>query len=531
MSAPPTLVLPCIAMLLTLAIAQASCASAPATAPSTVEQWDVFEISLTGPESGNPFVDVAISAQFTGEQTSILTKGFYDGDGTYRIRFMPMQQGVWKYQTISNIAELNGKTGEFAAVKPSPTNHGPVSVRNTYHFGYGDGTPFWQVGTTAYAWTHQGDALEETTLKTLAASPFNKVRMCVFPKSYNHNRNEPVYYPFVGTPPNQWDFTQFNPAFFRHLEKRVTDLQDLGIEADVILFHPYDRWGFANMGAANDDLYLRYVIARLGAYRNVWWSMANEYDFVRTKREADWDRLLQIVWKEDPYGHLRSIHNGTMIYDHTKPWITHVSMQNGSAVEDSGRAELYRDVYRKPIVYDEVKYEGNISERWGALSAEELVHRFWEGLIAGTYVGHGETYLHPEDDVLWWSKGGVLRGQSPPRLAFLRKIMEAGPPEGFEPIDKWQDSHTAGKSPDYFLIYFGGSTPKTWPFELTKSGGVMDGMKYQVDVIDTWNMTITPEAGQFVTRKRDSYTFEDVNKRVVSLPGRQWMSVRVRRVE
>jgi hypothetical protein len=39
----------------------------------------------------------------------------------------------------------------------------------------------------------------------------------------------------------------------------------LGIEADLILWHPYDRWGFAEMGAANDDRYLRYAIARLGA--------------------------------------------------------------------------------------------------------------------------------------------------------------------------------------------------------------------------------------------------------------------------
>ena len=36
-----------------------------------------------------------------------------------------------------------------------------------------------------------------------------------------------------------------------------------GIEADLILFHPYDRWGYSNMGAENDDRYLRYVVARL----------------------------------------------------------------------------------------------------------------------------------------------------------------------------------------------------------------------------------------------------------------------------
>ena len=127
-----------------------------------------------------------------------------------------------------------------------------------------------------------------------------------------------------------------------------------------------------------------------------------------------------------------------LLYNHTNPLVTHASIQNGSAVEDVGRAVLYRDVYRKPIVFDEVKYEGDIPQRWGNLSAEEMVHRFWQGTIAGTYVGHGETYLHP-NDVLWWSKGGVLRGQSPPRIAFLREMLETAPAEGVEPIDKWQE--------------------------------------------------------------------------------------------
>jgi hypothetical protein len=155
------------------------------------------------------------------------------------------------------------------------------------------------------------------------------------------------------------------------------------------------------------------------------------------------------VLKDDPYNHLRSIHNGTILYNQTHPWVTHASIQNGSAVADFGRAVLYRDVYRKPIVLDEVKYEGNIPLRWGNISAEEMVHRFWQGAIAGTYAGHGETYLHPKD-ILWWSKGGVLHGQSPPRIAFLRKILEEGPPEGLEPIDKWQEPHIAGKKGEYY---------------------------------------------------------------------------------
>src|SRR5262249_5778015 len=149
----------------------------------------------------------------------------------------------------------------------------------------------------------------------------------------------------------KWDFTRFNPAFFRHLEKRVGQLRDLGVEADLILFHPYDKghWSFDRMPAAADDTYVRYVVARLGAYRNVWWSLANEFDFLEKKKEADWDRLFQVVVKADPYGHLRSIHNGTRLYNHTRPWVTHVSLQNGSAVADFGRALLYRHVYNNPV--------------------------------------------------------------------------------------------------------------------------------------------------------------------------------------
>ena len=35
-------------------------------------------------------------------------------------------------------------------------------------------------------------------------------------------------------------------------------------------------------------------------------------------------------------------------------------------------AVLYRDVWRKPVIYDEVRYEGNSPRRWGQLKAEEL---------------------------------------------------------------------------------------------------------------------------------------------------------------
>lgn len=69
---------------------------------------------------------------------------------------------------------------------------------------------------------------------------------------------------------------------FQHLEKRIDQLNRLGIEADLILFHPYDkgRWGFDAMSNEVNVRYIKYITARLASFRNVWWSMANEWDYV-----------------------------------------------------------------------------------------------------------------------------------------------------------------------------------------------------------------------------------------------------------
>jgi hypothetical protein len=456
--------------------------------PRSVEQWDVFETQFTGPAEGNPFVDVNFSARFSSGGDSHTVKGFYDGSGTYRLRFAPPKQGEWKYHTTSNHPALNGETGSFQATSPTRSNHGPVRVFRTTHFAYADGTPYFQVGTTCYAWTHQPGDLQEQTLKTLAGSPFNKLRMCVFPKSFVYNSNEPTRFAFVPGENGAFDFTRFDPVFWQHLERRITDLGELGIEADLILWHPYDRWGFSEMDKAADDRYLRYAIARLSAHRNVWWSLANEYDLMspqETRRDPmrgnkemdDWDRFFSILEKEDPYLHLRGIHNIRRFYDHSKPWVTQASVQRNG---DLRPVLDWRSRYRKPIIVDECGYEGTIPQGWGKLTGQEMVRRFWIATLSGGYVGHGETYRDP-DEILWWSKGGVLHGESPTRIAFLRKTMEALPYTEMVPSRPNPNLLVLSKPDTVYLAY----ALDPGPITLTL-GRKRD---YAVDAIDTWNRT------------------------------------------
>ena len=188
------------------------------------EKWKIFELKLNGPMKGNPFLDVQLNGTFIAGSDTIIVPGFYDGNGIYKIRFMPQKEGKWLYTTTSNVKNLTNKKGYFTCTAALKGNHGPVGVKETYYFAYADGTPHTSFGTTCYGWVHQGDSMANLTLQTLSEGYFNKMRMCIFPKSYDWNHNEPLLYPFEGTAPKNWDYSRLNPAFFRNIEKRIGQL-------------------------------------------------------------------------------------------------------------------------------------------------------------------------------------------------------------------------------------------------------------------------------------------------------------------
>lgn len=472
------------------------------------EKWDIIEITMEGAEVKNPFTDVQLSAEFQFRNRRYYVDGFYDGNQTWKIRFMPDEVGEWRYVTTSNIDKMDNKNGTFICIPATEDNHGPVRVRDTYHFGYADGTPFYPLGTTAYAWVHQPEDLRKQTLATLEEQDFNKVRMTVMPKQYSkYIQNEPPYYPYEGSKEGGWDFERFNVEFFQHFDKQMAALRELGIQADVILFHPYDygKWGFDKGTQEQNILYLRYLIARIAAYRNVWWSMANEYD-IMDKTDEEWEAYFRTVKTYDPYRHLLSIHNGMEWYDYSKPWITHLSLQT-PYLED---IQDWRETYQKPVIDDELVYEGNVPTDWGNLTPEEMTNRFWICYTRGAYASHGETYEHP-DNILWWSKGGQLYGQSPERLSFLLKIMKEAPEEGLMPFhNKWNKQTYLYKDDEYFLHYFGNSQQASAMLHLPED------KEYMIDVIDAWEMTIKPIDEKFS------------GKTEIPLPEKPYIAVRVR---
>ena len=74
------------------------CCVCMATAQKTIEQWDRYEFTRQAKVEGNPF-DVKFTATFQGADTTVTVQGFYAGNDTYKVRFMPMKTGKWTFVT------------------------------------------------------------------------------------------------------------------------------------------------------------------------------------------------------------------------------------------------------------------------------------------------------------------------------------------------------------------------------------------------------------------------------------------------
>lgn len=508
---------------------------------SEVEKWACYEISLNAPVKGNPF-DVSLSAVFSCGEERVEVPGFYDGDGVYRVRFMPSVEGEWRYVTRSSVPALRGKKGSFLCTAPSPGNHGPVKTDGTA-FRYADGRLYHPVGTTSYDWMHVSGDYPEKTVASLEEAGFNKIRMLFFLQ--NLGIEYPETYPFEKNTDGTWDYGRFNPEYFRRVEKCILDLQEIGVEADLILFHPYDggRWGFDRMPLEVNLKYLSYIVSRLSAYRNVWWSLANEFDGVKGIPLEDWDKFARRVASADPYGHLLSIHGYTATYaDYWMPEYTHASIQDQAPVVERGRAAIVRHIYHKPVIFDEVCYEGNIASRWGNLSGEEELYRMWNGIMSGTYVTHAECFnlsahgSNKEEMTNFLAFGGTFHGESWKRIKFMRAVLE-DLPGPLELADLSWDEKTSAAGDGYYLVYLGKDIMEEWKFSLPAknkaTGGKLEtGTRFEVEVLDTWGMTVSRYPVVFeAAPTQDGYRFTDREGRGVRLPERPYLLLRIKKVQ
>lgn len=530
--------------------------------------YEMTELCFQGKEPTGSQVEVDVTAEITGGGKTWKLKGFYAGNQMYKVRFLPEQEGTYRYKVTGVVTEEG-----TVEIEPADGNHHGVVRADGTHLRHQDGTFISTFGTTVYALAHQTKELTEETFRSLECGAFNKIRTCVFPKHYEYNKNEPEHFAFykaedagelifhdnLGGERRVRPFDTHRPDFdfWEDFEAKLNRLFDMGMQVDLILFHPYDRWGHSHMTQESNLRYLDYALRRLSAYPNIWWSMANEYDLFYDWSIERWNEIEAYISANDPYCHLLSNHNCFLEYDYGREAITHVSVQTRTFPRV---AELQKE-FGKPVCYDECCYEGNLKETWGSISAKEMVNRFWKVTVTGGYCTHGEVILEndiitqeqQDNAVLWWAKGGKLKGESPARIKFLKEIVEML----LAPLDPYIEGiskmmmmseaelssmiHALPKEQRGFWSVLGrmNAKEKTYHFlsEYSYAGHIGDevylyylgtdcstrfrpevaaGKSYQAEVIDVWDMTREIVA--------ENYKMGDE----LRLPGKEYVAVLLR---
>jgi hypothetical protein len=117
----------------------------------TVPRWQTRDLAFKSTRNhDNPFV-VEFSAEVTGPGGIHFSQlGFYDGEGTWKIRLGPNAPGKWSVRTVSSDPQLDGKTvGDIICVEQkNPRVHGGLLVHpeHPHHFIREDGTRFFYSG-------------------------------------------------------------------------------------------------------------------------------------------------------------------------------------------------------------------------------------------------------------------------------------------------------------------------------------------------------------------------------------------------
>lgn len=349
-------------------------------------------------------------------------EGFCDGDdGTLRLRFMPDAPGMFAGTLLIHHGEtLLGEQAVTIQATDS-MNHGPVWVDPEYpwHFVFeGTGNHFFYNGTTAYFLLGWNEAEFESILDRLAYSGVNRIRVALSGRVESAMAwHEPVYAsekfsfrlnPWQSERPDDlepgWDVTRFNPAFWFKVDWLVYCARERGIVVSVVFYvdgyRPgVDPFGKENAGGPDEKRFYAYAAARLSAFPNIMWDIANEY---RLFRDEAWVReMAPFLQSVDPNRHPVSVHGHGDFRFHADVWPDFALFQSwdewgGYAFMRKNR-ELQAATGRiMPQVNEEYGYEDHYPQGWGdnrvapARDAESRRRLAWEIYMAGGYQTTGE---------------------------------------------------------------------------------------------------------------------------------------------
>lgn len=309
----------------------ATCNAAACDAAVEVLRYGKFELTVDlRANYTNPFDarEVALDALFTGpDGVAWRVPGFWDGDGQWRIRFAPAQEGAWQYAiTVRDATGASAPLAGAFTATPSPSR-GWLQVGSWVDPAYSprylahhDGTPFYGIGHC--------DAF------TVMRGGFDADRgFGLFSDMVAAGENTVVYWPLYSNSFIASDYDRYQPVDLKLIDLIVADAERKGVYLIFTIWnhdllrdqtHPWGNsaWETLNgfrtlgtleeffasegeMGAWQENLY-RYIIARWSYSPAIgMWLTVSEIEGTNVgARKDEWHtRVNDYFVKHDPFRH------------------------------------------------------------------------------------------------------------------------------------------------------------------------------------------------------------------------------------
>lgn len=270
-----------------------------------IGKWKRFEVSLINPSwSGNPF-DLELIGVFTHKATGRVVKqlGFYAGENTWKIFFMPDEIGEWSFVTVSPDSDLNGKSGSFNCV-PSDLPGRLIGDLNRWKLeDKGDFVaPIMLPARQWFKRTETANGIDDFI--NWADDEVGALIIGTTLVYFNHEQDEIPYL-------KGHEGELFNIEMWDRLNSHFDMMRDKGL-GFYIMFYSDDQESpnkYNIKGQSIEELRLfRYAIARFAAYPIVLWDTGIDISETRSNEWIDW--FAEWFITNDPWQHPVSSRTG-----------------------------------------------------------------------------------------------------------------------------------------------------------------------------------------------------------------------------
>jgi exopolysaccharide biosynthesis WecB/TagA/CpsF family protein len=348
-----------------------------------------FSVSHNDSIYENPWNEASVSAVFRSpSQKTISVDGFYYNHDAWNIRFAPNEIGEWQWSISVRPAPSSEKTftGTFTSEESANPGFIRISQTNPRRFVLDNGLPFYPIGIgdSLIDWNGNGYPLDDFSVDEKTNIPISQYMKTygMYGAGFNmfrwsvDNSSFPLWktlYSYLSDKSARWDTYPINNGLWG--DEFIRELRANGFHVWMAI------WGFAPTASTeNPDIiyrqtsieaYLRYVVARYGAYVDVW-ELGNEAEASDT-----WiTYVTDILRSVDPYHHPISI-NWEMPekeeIDIISPHWYHADSVSESDITMVNKINQYWG-WGKPIVFGE---EGNKYANWNKTSGIRMRIRMW----------------------------------------------------------------------------------------------------------------------------------------------------------